>query len=90
MSAPTIDLHIERLVLDGLSTRDRGAVASAIERELGRLFAEHGVPQSLASGGASPALEGGTFDVPHGAGADAIGAHVARQLHQRMIGGGKS
>jgi len=78
-----IHLHIERLVLDGLPVeRGQGAhVQAAIEAELSRLFADRGVPSGLASGGAIPALDGGSFDVAPDARPDRIGVQVAQAVY---------
>lgn len=46
-----VELHIERLVLEGVSPTDRHAVASALERELGRLIRTRGLPAALRRSG---------------------------------------
>lgn len=46
---PSMELHIERLVLEGVAYADRNEVARAVERELVRLFTERGVPESWSS-----------------------------------------
>ena len=78
-----IHLHIERLVLDGLPVeRGQGAhVQATIEAELTRLFTDRGVPSGLASGGAIPALDGGSFDVAPDARPDRIGVQVAQAVY---------
>ena len=60
-----IKLHIERMVLDGVSV-DRtqgGRVRAAVERELTRLLATGGVAPELKAGGAVPAVRGGRMRV---------------------------
>ncbi len=44
-----INLHIERLILDGLpvEARDSALVQAAVEAELGRLLSERGIPSDL-------------------------------------------
>jgi hypothetical protein len=86
--APPIDLHIERLVLRGLAPAGRHRIAGALEAELARLLAEDGAPAELAGAGRFLHLDGGTFSVPPGAKAEAIGVSIARQLHSRWKGGG--
>jgi hypothetical protein len=76
-----IELHIERLVLHNLPALDRGALGAAVERELVRLLAEGGLPGPLAQGGARAQLSGGEFELAPGAGAEAIGAQVARAVY---------
>ena len=76
-----VRLHIEELVLDGFPPGDRYRIAAAVEAELTRLFADRGVPPGLSSGGAVPAVDGGSFDVAPGARSDRIGAQVAQAVY---------
>jgi hypothetical protein len=50
----SINVHIERLILDGLSVTDAQSpiIGAAVERELARLLARGGLERSLQSGGA--------------------------------------
>jgi hypothetical protein len=48
-SRPTLNLHIQDLVLHGFASVDRHRIGEAMERELARLFLGQGVPRSLAS-----------------------------------------
>lgn len=48
VSSRRIDIHIEELVLHGVSLADRRAVGDALEQELRTLVATHGV-EGLAS-----------------------------------------
>ena len=57
------------------------AIAAAVEAELSRLFADQGVPSNLASGGAVPTLDAGSFDVMPDARPDRIGAQVAQAVY---------
>jgi hypothetical protein len=83
-----LELHIEKLVLHGTPPAGRGRIAAAVERHLGRLLAEGGVPPGLAGAGRVLHLPGGSFEVPAGASAEAIGAEVARALHRAWGGEG--
>lgn len=87
MSAPKINLNIEQLVLDGVAPHQRRRVVAAIERELARLFAQHGVPESLAQGGAIPSLDLDSLKLRPDMGGDAIGVQVAQALHSGLTGG---
>jgi hypothetical protein len=82
------NLHIERLVLDGLpvSSLQGAAVRAALERELARAFAAGGVPAQWSTGGIVPRLPAPQFNLAPGERPDAIGRHIARSLH-RGIGG---
>jgi hypothetical protein len=93
-----LDLHIDELVLHGFGPGDRYAIAAAVERELGRLFTEEGVPRGLAedrdgSDGDFETtdatrsvfrMDAGTFDVTHDATPDAVGTQVARAIHRSL------
>jgi hypothetical protein len=83
-----VNLHIERLVLDGLpvSSLQGAAVRRALERELARALAADGLPGAWGSGGAVPGLPAQQFNLAPGERPDAIGRHIARSLH-RGIGG---
>ncbi len=81
MRPKKIDLHIERLVLHGFAQRDRYRIAEAVERELSRLLAEQGLPQSLAEGGVIDRLDGGEFKLTHGSRPESTGAQVARAVY---------
>ena len=52
-----VNLHIERLILDGLpvKSRHRSTLRASIETELGRLFAQDDLPREW-SGGAVPSV----------------------------------
>jgi len=79
-----VRLHIEELVLDGFPPGDRYRIAAAVEVELTRLLTERGVPPGLASGGAVPSLDGGSFGVAPEARPDRIGAQVAQSVYGGM------
>jgi hypothetical protein len=83
-----INLHIERLILDGLpvSALQGPAVRAALERELARALAAGGLPGQWGMGGAVPRLPMQQFNLAPGERPDAIGRHIARSLH-RGIGG---
>ena len=83
-----INLHIERLILDGLpvSSLQGAAVRAAIERELARALTAGGLPGQWSTGGAVPRLPAQQFNLAPGERPDAIGRHIARSLH-RGIGG---
>src|SRR5438046_9460521 len=55
---PSIQLHIERLVLDGLSVGHAQGpiITAAVEAELSRLLATGGLGLSFQSGGAWPSV----------------------------------
>lgn len=81
-----VELRIEELVLHGFPPGAHHRIGDAAERELSRLFAERGVPPSLAHGGDAPYLDAGTFEMNPGLGAEAAGEQIARSLYEGMAG----
>jgi alpha-beta hydrolase superfamily lysophospholipase len=79
---PALNLHVDVLVLHGFPSADRFTIGRAVKRELARLFAEHGVPQSLAELGDIEHLTGGSFAVKPNRQPTAIGAQVANAVYQ--------
>ncbi|MBE9473133.1 MAG: hypothetical protein IMY75_13650 [Chloroflexi bacterium] len=76
-----VELHIEELVLHGFDSGDHYRIGAAVEAELARLFAEKGVPRSLAQAGEMANLDGGSFGVMPGSKAESIGNQVAQALY---------
>jgi hypothetical protein len=85
MSDGGVRMKIGSLALEGLAPGHAGSIGPAVERELAKLVARHGLPPALASAGG--AVPGGRFRVSPGASASAAAAQVARQLFDRMRGG---
>ena len=81
-----VELHIEKLVLHGFARGDRYRIAQAIQHELMRLFGDASVP--FLQSGESPRLDGGVFQISHGATAQSIGVEIGRAIYQ-SFGGGK-
>lgn len=77
----SIELHIEELVLHGLSPGDRYRIADAVEIELSRLIAEPGFLPSMIDGDEIVRLDGGTFAAARGAKPAAIGAQIAQAVY---------
>ncbi len=77
---PNVDLRIEEVVLHGFAPGDRYRIGDALERELSRLFTEHGMPP-LAQGGDIGCLDGGAFEVAPSSNAGAIGVQVAQAVY---------
>jgi hypothetical protein len=81
MPSKTIQLHIERLVLDGLplSRVQAQQMQSVLEVELTRLLSEGGLAPHLLQGGAFSSLQGGEvagFGNPRG-----LGQQVAQAVY---------
>jgi hypothetical protein len=77
-----IELHIERLVFDGvaLSFRDRAALTRAVSSELSRLLAR-GLHPGVLSGRAQAVVNGGSIAFDPAAGGSRLGAQIARAVH---------
>ncbi|MDN7179624.1 hypothetical protein M0D69_16840 [Caballeronia sp. SEWSISQ10-4 2] len=78
-----IHLHIERLVLDGtpFGNRDAQPMQAAIETELQRLLAVHGVTPGLQRAHQLDRLSAAPIRPAAGDGPRAWGRSIARSLH---------
>lgn len=81
-----INLHIERLVLDGLPvTRSQGAlVQAAVEAELARLLSDGGLASTWRSGGAVPTVRA---DAIHLAAGESNPPQIGQQIARAVYGG---
>jgi hypothetical protein len=80
---PSINLHIEELVLHGFPSRDRYRIARAIEGELTRLLSEGKIPSALEQSGAITEIDGGAFEMKRGATPE----YISEQISQKIYGG---
>jgi hypothetical protein len=80
----TIQIHIERLILDGLVLDPPQArrVQAAIERQLAHLLTTGAAAPALEKGGAVPMLSGGTVGWKAATGPAALGEHVGRAVYR--------
>lgn len=80
----SINIHIERLILDGLSVSDAQSpiIGAAVERELARLLATGGLERSLQSGGAWASVPVGAVQLTA-----SKPAQLGRQIAQAVYGG---
>ena len=81
-SAPSTELHIEELVLDGFAPSERYTIGEAVERELVRLLGEQGIPSSLRAECAIDEMKGATFNLAHNARPPATGRQIAQAVYQ--------
>jgi len=83
-----IELHIERLVLDGLQVeaRDRAHLQAAVEAELTRLLTTGGLRSELLAGGALRSLGAGEIQATHGSTALHLGNQIAQAVHSGIGG----
>lgn len=78
-------IRIDRVILDGvpIASAHAPSVRAAIESELGRLFTEHGLPDSLRRGGATPHLRAPDARVAPGQPVR-TGTHIAGAVYRRL------
>jgi hypothetical protein len=78
-----INLHIERIVVDGLPVDRRGAEAmrQALQGELTRLFTDEGIPPSLHADTALNALRTPSIAFTKNTTPVAIGQQIANSVH---------
>lgn len=79
--ARPIEIHIDELVLHGFAPGDRQAIASALERELQRLFLDRGTPHLFTADQHIAQMRGGSFEVSPGARPETIGTQVAQAVY---------
>jgi hypothetical protein len=81
---PSVELHIEELVLHGFVTGERYAIGDAVERELARLLHEQSIPISLQSENAADEIKDATFNAAHNAKPRVIGRRIAQAVYQGL------
>ena len=81
-----IEVHIERLVLEGLpvSGRDRDRVHAAMAAELSRLIRGQGIARALRTGGAAPSVRADDVRVEHQASPRRLGTQIARAVYSGL------
>lgn len=82
-----INLHIERLVLEGLPSERAHAslVQSAVQQELRRLVGSQGLAPGLMGGGAMPTTQGGNMQVANEASPRQLGTQIANSVHEGLV-----
>ena len=78
-----INVHIERLVLDGLPvTSSQGSlVQAAVEAELARLLTAEGLSAEFLAGGAMPSLRAGGIHLTKDSNPTQLGQQIAQAVH---------
>ena len=78
-----INLHIERLVLDGLPIESSQArrVQAAVEAELGRLLVDNGLASHLQSGGAMPGLNANDIQFTQSSSPAQLGKQIGQSIN---------
>jgi hypothetical protein len=78
-----INLHIERIIIEGLPVErnGQGALQSAIETELTRLLSENGLAATLQSGGVFPNAPSSSIQLAGAESPAQIGQQIARAAY---------
>jgi hypothetical protein len=84
-----INLHIERLILDGVNIRpgQRHLLQASVEAELGRLLSKGGISPGLANGGTMPAISAKGFQLGGGKESSNNAMKLGRQIAHSVYGG---
>ena len=84
MTNNNIELHIDKLVLQGFSTSDRNRIGEVVELELTRLLTEQGISHSMSKGRELSRMDGGQFNLTPNSKAEVIGSKVAQSVYKSM------
>ena len=78
-----INIHIERLILDGLpiTHSQRPVVQASVEAELARLLAADGLTSALQTGGAVPYMPGGSIQLARDGNPNTLGQQIAQAVY---------
>jgi hypothetical protein len=78
-----INLHIERLILDGLPVERNQAphIQAAVEAELTRLLTENGMASGLQTGGVLPHLNANAIQLTAGSNPAQMGTKIAQSVY---------
>jgi predicted HD phosphohydrolase len=74
----TVDVYIDRLVLEGLSARDGRRIAAALQHQLGQLIASQGL--TVAADAAVERRDTGTVKTTDAGRPRQIGVHLAQAV----------
>ena len=84
---PDIELHIEELVLHGVSRSDARRLGASMEAELGRMLTERGLPAGLRGGAEIGAIDAGRMNLGAPARPESTGAAVAKAVYGGLAHG---
>jgi hypothetical protein len=81
-----INVHIERLILDGLplERHDGPIVRAAVERELAQLFNAGALTSRLLSSNAVPSLRAQSIELQEGLSPKQLGRQIAAAVHDSL------
>jgi len=81
-----VNIHIERLVLNGLSIpyHQQEHFQAAVETELGRLFSTNNLPNGIMEGGAVSHLSTGDIQLNNKKGPTHLGQQIAQAVYEGL------
>lgn len=82
-----INLHIERLVLEGLPLhrRESSHVQAAVQQELTRILSLNGIAPHLQGGVAMPRAQGSNLQFAREASPRQLGTQIANSVHEGLV-----
>lgn len=75
-----IEIHIERLILEGFAARDRYAIGDAVSAEITRILMEQGIPASWQQDISIPRLDAGSFTMSKSNAVNTVGNQIAQAV----------
>jgi hypothetical protein len=83
-----IDVHVERLILEGLSAaeRDSALIQAAVEAELGRQLTQRGIPKDLQTGSDQDRLLAPERRLSLPPDAKMLGAQIGAKIYKAING----
>jgi hypothetical protein len=81
-----VNLHIERLVLDGVEIQagEQHVLVAVLESELSRLLSTGGLSKELTAGGPTPSIKTNGFDLSNGMNPRGLGREIAQSVYSGL------
>lgn len=83
-ASPSVEIHIEELVLHGFAANDRLHIGAAIEQELSRLIGQPGAHISHTAPISVDRMDAGRFQLAASATPQVIGRSVAKNVYRQL------
>ncbi len=80
----SIELNIDRLILEGFSIFDRNIIRNSVQNELIRLFNENGIPASVKENRDISKINLGDIKTQTNSNAGLIGNQVAQNIYSAI------
>ena len=79
--ASSVELKIDRFLLEGVAPGDRYRIADAVRSELELLFADAGAAPDFIAPANERRIDAGTIKIDHGTPAKAMGREIAHAIY---------